>query len=101
MLIRIVKLTFKPENIPSFERIFQESKRKILSFEGCTKVELYQDLKNPNIFFTYSIWDKESDLEHYRSSDFFTSVWGKTKELFLEKPEAWSVNKLSMDNGHL
>ena len=30
MLIRIVKLTFKPENIASFERIFEESKNGIL-----------------------------------------------------------------------
>ena len=29
MLIRIVKLTFKPENIASFERIFEESKNGI------------------------------------------------------------------------
>ncbi|RDY61957.1 putative quinol monooxygenase [Flagellimonas nanhaiensis] len=94
MLIRIVKLTFKPENIPSFEQIFEESKEGILAFEGCNLVELYQDLKNPNVFFTYSFWEKESDLENYRNSDFFKGVWGNTKKLFAQKPEAWSVLKL-------
>lgn len=93
MLIRIVKLTFKPENIPSFERLFEVSKSNILAFEGCNLVELYQDLKDPCVFFTYSFWDKESDLESYRESDFFRSVWSKTKKLFSEKPEAWSVKK--------
>ena len=41
MLIRIVKLTFKPENIASFEQIFEASKSGILAFEGCNMVELY------------------------------------------------------------
>ncbi|MFD2098827.1 putative quinol monooxygenase [Flagellimonas iocasae] len=98
MLIRIVKLTFKPENIPSFERIFKESKNGILAFEGCNMVELYQDPKNPCVFFTYSFWEKESDLERYRASDFFKDVWGTTKQLFSEKPEAWSVNKVQTTN---
>ncbi|WP_420322329.1 putative quinol monooxygenase [Flagellimonas sp.] len=98
MLIRIVKLTFKPENIPSFERIFETTKSGITDFQGCNKVELYQDLKNPCIFFTYSFWDKESDLENYRASDFFKEVWSKTKQLFAEKPEAWSLKQRSMSN---
>lgn len=98
MLIRIVKLTFKPENIPSFERIFEASKSEIVKFEGCQLVEGYQDLKNPCVFFTYSHWDGESDLENYRDSDFFKEVWGRTKLLFNDKPEAWSVRQLSMSN---
>ena len=98
MLIRIVKLTFKPENIPSFERIFDETKNGILAFEGCNMVELYQDRNNPCIFFTYSFWDGESALEKYRNSDFFKKVWGNTKKLFSDKPEAWSVNKIQSTN---
>lgn len=98
MLIRIVKLTFKPENIPSFKRIFEASKSSILDFEGCNLVEGYQDLKNPCVFFTYSFWDSESDLENYRASDFFKGVWSNTKKLFSEKPEAWSLRQCSINN---
>ena len=98
MLIRIVKLTFKPENIPSFERIFDETKNGILAFEGCNMVELYQDRNNPCIFFTYSFWDGEPALEKYRNSDFFKKVWGSTKKLFADKPEAWSVNRIQSTN---
>jgi Uncharacterized conserved protein len=98
MLTRIVKLTFKPENIPSFEQIFAETKNGILAFEGCNMVELYQDMNNPNIFFTYSFWDTPADLEKYRNSDFFKEVWARTKQLFSDKPEAWSVNKVQSTN---
>ncbi|MEC8832541.1 MAG: antibiotic biosynthesis monooxygenase family protein [Bacteroidota bacterium] len=98
MLIRIVKLTFKPENIASFEQIFEASKSGILAFEGCNMVELYQDIKNSNIFFTYSFWDTESHLNNYRNSDFFQEVWGNSKKLFADKPEAWSVTKIQSTN---
>ncbi|MGB5666217.1 MAG: antibiotic biosynthesis monooxygenase [Maribacter sp.] len=93
MLTRIVKLTFKTENIANFIRIFEETEQFIQNFEGCISLELFQDLGNPNIFFTYSKWESEDYLDLYRSSDFFKNVWGKTKPLFDAKPEAWSVQK--------
>ncbi|TAI48600.1 putative quinol monooxygenase [Flagellimonas allohymeniacidonis] len=98
MLVRIVKLTFKPENISSFERIFENSKKQIVAFDGCSHLELYQDLNKSNVFFTYSIWANQSSLENYRNSTFFQQVWGETKKLFSEKPEAWSVAKLQSSN---
>ena len=97
MLIRIVKLTFKEENISSFEALFEETKVTIRNFEGCRFLELYQDKECPNVFFTYSKWEGEMYLEAYRNSEFFKSVWGRTKKLFQDKPEAWSViNKDSL-----
>ena len=91
MLVRIVKLTFKKENIASFEQIFNRTKQKIRDCDSCLFLELYQDNSNPAIFFTYSHWENEKRLKIYRDSKFFRSVWGKTKILFAEKPEAWSV----------
>jgi heme-degrading monooxygenase HmoA len=42
--------------------------------------------------FTLSIWNKEEDLNEYRKSAFFKSTWAKTKILFCDKPEAWSLS---------
>ncbi|NAS12937.1 putative quinol monooxygenase [Poritiphilus flavus] len=92
MLVRIVKLKFKRENIASFERIFEETKQNIRNFEGCNFLRLHQDINDPCIFFTYSFWESEEALENYRASDFFKAVWGRTKLLFSDKPEAWSVS---------
>lgn len=93
MLVRIVKLTFKTENISSFETLFEETKDDIRNFEGCSLLELYQAEDHPNIFFTYSYWKNEQALENYRASSFFKAVWARTKPLFDDKPEAWSVSK--------
>ncbi len=98
MLVRIVKLTFKTENIASFEQIFNTTKEGIRSFEGCNFLELYQDKNNPAVFFTYSYWDNEAALDNYRHSDFFKEVWAKTKILFAGAPAAWSVNKIETLN---
>jgi quinol monooxygenase YgiN len=92
MLTRIVKMTFEPENIPSFERLFKASQKGIRGFPGCLKVNLLQDSKDPSIFFTYSEWESEAALEAYRQSDFFQGVWSQTRNLFSARPMAWSLD---------
>ncbi|MCE2612392.1 antibiotic biosynthesis monooxygenase [Flavobacteriaceae bacterium D16] len=98
MLVRIVKLNIKKENIAKFEAIFAETKAYIRNSEGCLLLELYQENQNPSLFFTYSHWEDESFLDKYRQSPFFRDVWGRTKQLFAAAPEAWSVHKLESLN---
>ena len=93
MFVRIVKLTFKKENIASFEQIFEDSKNLIRNVEGCTFLELLQDKDQPNIYFTYSYWQSEENLDNYRISALFKNIWGQTKAFFAERAEAWSVDK--------
>lgn len=94
MLIRIVKMSFHLENIPAFLENFDLMKEKIRNAPGNRFLELYRDKNNPEVFFTYSFWEEESDLENYRNSELFYDVWQFTKKLFNDKPEAWSVDKL-------
>ncbi|EGV42325.1 antibiotic biosynthesis monooxygenase [Bizionia argentinensis JUB59] len=94
MLVRIVKLGFEDQHIKTFLENFETNKKAIRNFEGCEFLELYRDKNNINIFFTYSYWKTESDLENYRHSDLFKEIWSVTKPLFNMKPEAWSVDKL-------
>ena len=94
MLVRIVKLSFHEKNIPLFLENFELMKDKIRTAPGNRFLELYQDKNNISIFFTYSYWDTEADLENYRNSELFYDVWTFTKQLFNDKPEAWSVDKL-------
>lgn len=87
-------MRFHEENIETFLENFEENKNHIRNFEGNRLLELYQDKNDPRIFFTYSYWENESDLENYRKSALFGGVWKFTKALFSDKPEAWSVDKL-------
>ena len=94
MFTRIVKMEFKSEEVVNFLSKFDMVKEKIRAFDGCAFLELYQDKNNKNIIFTCSKWEKESDLENYRTSDIFRSVWATTKPMFRSKAKAWSIDTL-------
>lgn len=94
MITRIVKMTFREEEIEAFKSLFEERKFMIRNFEGCTHLELWQDKQQPSIFFTYSIWDSEEHLNLYRMSHFFDDTWSLTKQKFAAKPEAWTVAQI-------
>lgn len=94
MLIRIVKMTFREETIEIFNHFFAERKEKIRGFDGCNHLELWQDAVHKNIFFTYSLWNNEESLMHYRNSAFFKDTWQHTKALFGAKAEAYSIKQL-------
>jgi len=94
MFIRIVKMSFDDSKIELFLENFNNNKNKIRNFKGCNLLELYRDKNNTSIFFTYSYWESEAHLITYKNSDLFKSVWAKTKTMFNNKPEAWSVDSL-------
>lgn len=93
MIIRIVKMSFQPEKVTEFLSLFNASKDLIRNFEGCSHLELLNDIESPSTFFTYSFWRSEQDLQNYRNSELFANVWSQTKILFAAKPEAWSLDQ--------
>lgn len=95
MIIRIVKLTFEAEKVSEFLNTFSAYKENIRQSEGCEHLELLRDINSPNVFMTYSYWRTEHDLNSYRKSLLFKEVWSKTKVLFADKPEAWSMNAVN------
>ena len=93
MVIRIVKMTFEPGEVGRFRELFEGWKPRIRGFPGCRHLELLHDVDDPRIFFTYSHWDGPNDLEAYRVSEVFASVWPVVKALFAEPAEAWTVDR--------
>lgn len=91
MITRIVKLEFKIDKVDDFLSFFDTIKYNVNSFPGCKGMKLYQDIQSPTTLMTYSHWESQSDLDLYRNSETFGSVWPKIKPWFAEKPEAWSV----------
>jgi heme-degrading monooxygenase HmoA len=87
-------MTFQPEKVNEFLETFNSSKSLIRNFDGCLYLELLNDIDQPNIYFTYSHWHSEIELNNYRNSELFNKVWANTKVLFSAKPEAWSVRSL-------
>ena len=96
MIKRLVKLTFSEENTAQFLEVFAASQAHIRSFPGCRHLELWKSRQETGVFFTYSIWERAEDLEQYRQSDLFRSVWSQTRVLFSDKPQAWSLDPLEL-----
>jgi quinol monooxygenase YgiN len=94
MLIRIVKMTFEPQHVATFQGHFEGWKAKIRASSGCQHLELWQDVDDQRVFFTYSHWDHPQDLENYRTSDVFAAVWPVVKPLFAAPAQAWSVHRM-------
>lgn len=93
MLVRIVKMKFREESVAGFLAFFEERKSIIRGFDGCLHLELWRDAADPCLFFTYSHWRSEADLNHYRFSEFFKETWQYTRAQFAAPAEAWSLQQ--------
>lgn len=89
---RIVKLTFQEGRIADFLTFFDTINTRVSRYEGCNGMRLLRDIRQPNVVFTYSIWESEEALNSYRDSELFGTVWPTIKPWFGDKPEAWTVS---------
>jgi len=94
MLIRIVRMTLRPDAIEKFLGYFDQSSGLIRQFPGCEHLELWQDADNPHILTTYSHWIDAQALAHYRESDLFQNTWAKVRPLFAARTEVFSARLL-------
>ncbi|MCO6495366.1 MAG: antibiotic biosynthesis monooxygenase [Bacteroidetes bacterium] len=94
MIKRIVKMTFKPEEVDNFLKLIDHVLPLIEQMEGCRGVKLYSQEGAKNVMFTLSLWDNNESLEKYRASDLFKTTWTQTKRYFSDKPQAWSINQI-------
>ena len=93
---RIVKMTFKKEEITSFLNHFEGIKGKIRTFPGCTSLKLIRSVNEVGIFFTYSMWESTEALNNYRNSELFKTTWTYVKTLFSSRAEAWSTQVVAI-----
>lgn len=94
MITRIVKLHFQEEKVEDFLLLFDQVVTKVNGFPGCHKMYMLRDIKNQSIFITHSLWDSEEDLNNYRDSELFLSIWPTIKPWFAERAQAWSLENV-------
>ncbi len=93
MLIRIVRMHFTEAGIEEFLDIFNQHKEAIRNFPGCSHLQLLKDADDLLCYTTLSHWSDPNDLEKYRKSELFGSVWGRVKTLFAERSQAFSLER--------
>jgi quinol monooxygenase YgiN len=90
MLVRTVRMTFRPDRVDDFLALFRASAPRIRAFPGCHRLALLADARYPNVLTTYSLWEDEAALDRYRASALFKTTWAETKPLFAAPPVAHS-----------
>jgi heme-degrading monooxygenase HmoA len=85
---------FQPERCGEFETLFKQRQAAIQSFEGCRQVVLWNDIHQPEVYYTYSQWESEEHLNAYRFSPFFKETWELTRAMFSQKAEARSMRQI-------
>lgn len=95
MLIRIVRMSFRADELDAFTAIFDASRAKIRAFPGCRHLDLLRDLADPDVRITLSHWESAEALEAYRRSELFRTTWAATKALFADKPMAFSMESIT------
>ena len=84
-------MVFIEEKSAKFREHSKTIVNKISKSKGCHKVEILQDINDRNIFFSYSHWSSEEDLNNYRNSEMFKNIWGELRKMFAKKTQAWST----------
>lgn len=90
MIVRLVRLTLRPEAVEPFLELYDAVAPRIRARPGCRRLELLADVRFPNIVSTLSWWDDETSLDAYRASDLFRTTWAATKVFFAAPAEAYS-----------
>ncbi len=88
MIVRIVALKCKPEDLAAFRLLLQESSPRVRGVPGCLSLQIVADVDDPTSFYTLSTWRNVADLEAYRTGPLFANIWPRVKALLRER--AWA-----------
>lgn len=91
MILRIVRMEFDPNAVEDFLAVFSQFKEQIRNQPGCSALSLMADADHANVFYTHSYWSGVEDLNRYRDSATFKTVWPLTKKHFIAPPKAYSL----------
>ncbi len=94
MIKRFVILTIRTECIVDFLKMYNSEKNTIMAAHGCRHLELLNDINDPRLFITFSIWDSEDDFNAYRASQVFLKIWDEAGKMFDADPKAYSTKHL-------
>ena len=69
-VIRIIQVTFPPEQAARAERNWKESCAPILiRHPGCMRAEMLRGKENPGEYISYSEWNSQESIQKYLQSE--------------------------------
>ncbi len=93
MIVRIVRMHFRPEVKEMVQQRLIEQAPKVRAFPGCLYLALHQDAENPAIFYSISHWESPHALEVYRQDALFQDFWAEIKAHFVQPAQAFTLRQ--------
>lgn len=94
MITRIVKMSVKKDKVKDFVRYFEKYNEEIKIFDGCEHHDFLEDKNDASVFFTYTTWKSERQIERYRRSETHRLHKQKLQEFYEKDDSAWTVEKI-------
>ncbi len=89
MILRLVGLPVNPERVIDLEDTFARAQPRIAALPNCHHVSLLRTGSDDEPdYLTLSIWTDREDLETYRRSDLFKSIWPPIRATLRAEPWA-------------
>ena len=98
MIKRVVRLTLKDDaSINAFQEIYRSRNPFTKGVKGCREVKVLKDVDHDDVYYTFSIWDSNEDLEAYRQSNYFAETWPMVKAQLAKRAEAFSMTEIDTE----
>jgi len=87
-------MKFREEEVDNFLNAFKSVEHHIRNFNGCKGLQLLQQTDDPLPFSLIACGIQKKAYITTVFSELFKNTWAKTRILFADKPEAWSLSEV-------
>ena len=96
MIHVIAKSTVKPEHINAYKSIVLQLVADTNAKDsGCIQYELFQDIKNPEVFTMIETWNSMEDLKGHMSAEHLISAGEATKDFMTGESDVTLYQKVT------
>ncbi len=93
MINKIVKFNVKPESLVSFKDTLLNNQKKTLQEGGCVEYRVYEDNKNPNLFFTYERYIDKKVFDTHTKQSYVQDIVKLDASIFQEPIEVLNLSE--------
>lgn len=83
----------KTKDIVKFRDTFTNYQSQIKDFKGCMQHDIFCDKEKEEIYYSYTIWDSEKNLNKYRKSTLLKEINTNIIQYCSKDPQAWTIDK--------
>ena len=89
---QIIKFSVKPESRDLFVAALQEQRQATSRKSGSLAMRIYQDVKDPDLFFAYERWAGEAELTNHQVQEYTQRFIQVAETALADSPTVYTLN---------